>query len=113
MNDYKIYAVDGDGTLWKNEWPGIGKPNKRLIRFCKRKQSKGHKLILWTCRCGDKLVEAVKWCEQQGLIFDEINDNIQEMNDLFGTNSRKVFASYYIDDKSIGFFKMLIWKYFR
>ena len=113
MNDYKIYAVDFDDTLCKNKWPGIGRPNKSLIKFLKLKQSQGHKIILWTCRCGDKLTEAVKWCTQQGLIFDAVNDNIQEMTDLFGNNSRKVFASCYIDDKNIGFFKMLIWKYFR
>ena len=30
--NYKIYAVDFDGTLCENAWPDIGKPNHVLIQ---------------------------------------------------------------------------------
>ena len=31
MNDFKIIAVDFDGTLRCSEWPELGEPNVRLI----------------------------------------------------------------------------------
>lgn len=96
-----IFAVDFDGTLCVNVYPNIGQPNNQVIEFCKEQKAKGHKLILWTCRCGKYLDEAVAWCKEQGLEFDAVNDNIPEQTERFGNNSRKVFADYYIDDKNL------------
>ncbi len=31
MYDFKIIAVDFDGTLCYSEWPALGEPNVRLI----------------------------------------------------------------------------------
>lgn len=50
-----IIAVDFDGTLCRNQYPEIGEPNNALIEYLKTRQNMGHKLILWTCRVGDKL----------------------------------------------------------
>lgn len=98
----KIIAVDFDGTLCTFAWPGIGEPRKGVIEYIKRQKEKyGAKLILWTCREGRELEEAVAWCKEQGLIFDAVNDNIPENIELYGINNRKVFAHEYIDDKSI------------
>ena len=99
--NYKIYAVDFDGTLCENAWPEIGKPNRVLIPALLELRANGDKLILWTCRTGDLLVEAVSWCKKQGLEFDAINENLPEMIGQFGSESRKVFADIYIDDKAI------------
>ena len=44
---------------------------------------------------------AVEWCRQQGLTFDAVNDNLPEIINLYGSNSRKVSCDYYIDDKAI------------
>lgn len=100
MNRKTIIAVDFDGTLCKDDWPGIGEPNRVLIEILKRlKEGDRIKLILWTCRSDSMLDEAVKWCGEQGLIFDAVNDNLPEYIELFGNNSRKVFADIYIDDK--------------
>ena len=95
-----IIAVDFDGTLCKNAWPDIGEPNWELIELLKKRQAEGDKLILWTCRTGKQLVNASKWCSERGLIFDALNDNLPESIEMFGNNSRKVFADMYIDDKS-------------
>lgn len=105
--DFKIYAVDFDGILAKNKYPIIGKANKKLIKFCINEQMKGNKIILWTCRSGLYLTEAIDWCFYYGLEFDAVNDNIPEMTELFGSNSRKIYASYYIDDKNIGILRRL------
>lgn len=100
-NEKKIIAVDFDGTLSLGEWPNNGPANTELIGFLKERRKGGDKLILWTCREGNALQEAVKWCAKEGLEFDAINDNIPEMIELYGTNSRKVSCDYYIDDKAV------------
>lgn len=100
INPY-IYAVDFDGTLCRDAWPGIGEPNRKLIRFLQERQAEGDKLILWTCRCGDKLNEAVKWCHDQGLNFDAVNENLPEIIERFDCDSRKIFANQYFDDKAV------------
>lgn len=99
--DFKIIAVDFDGTLCTNKWPEIGAPNVSFIEWLKVEAMRGTRLILWTCRTGDMLKKAVKWCENQGLYFDAVNDNVPEANEKFGSNSRKIFADVYIDDKSL------------
>ena len=96
-----IFAVDFDGTLCENDWPNIGSPNVTLIRILIAMREKGDKIILWTCRCGDNLTEAIEWCRSHGLEFDAVNDNLPECVAEFGDNSRKIFADVYIDDKSI------------
>ena len=60
----------------------------------------GAKLILWTCREGELLDKAVAWCEERGLFFDAVNDNIPESIEKYGNNCRKVSADIYIDDRS-------------
>lgn len=103
----KIIAVDFDGTLVTNEFPNIGKPNEELFKFLMYlRQEQGVKLILWTSRnfsnqYGDMLEQAVEFCQEKGLEFDAINENIQEVQDFTGEDTRKVYADVYIDDKSV------------
>lgn len=94
-----IYAVDFDGTLCENAWPGIGEANTKLIKHLIKRRSEGVKLILWTCREGEPLQKAVEWCKEHGLEFDAVNDNIPEMVECHnGNNARKIWADLYIDD---------------
>lgn len=95
-----IYAVDFDGTLCKECWPDIGKPNKTLIKWLKEQKRNGHELILWTLREGTDLTEAVDWCKCHGLVFDAVNDNLERMKQQYGNNPRKVHADVYIDDRN-------------
>ena len=100
MKEYKeIYAVDFDGTLCR--FPAIGNPNYYLIEFLKEKRNQGDIVILWTCREGRLLEDAVEWCKKYGLEFDYINENTKENIEKFKNNSRKIFANYYIDDKNM------------
>ena len=100
IGDAQIVAVDFDGTLCEAKWPEIGEPKWQMINYIKSYKDTEDKVILWTSRSGEQLEEAVAWCEEKGLIFDAVNDNIPEMTELFGFNSRKVFADIYIDDKN-------------
>lgn len=65
-----------------------------------REKENGSRLILWTCRCGELLLEAVLWCGRQGLAFDAVNDNLDEIKMRYGSNARKIFADIYIDDRA-------------
>lgn len=95
-----MIAVDFDGTLCVNKYPLIGKPKKRVIRRVLREQSKGAKIILWTCRGGDTLRQALDWCNEQGLYFDAVNENLPERIKHFNNDCRKIGADLYIDDKA-------------
>ena len=90
-----------DGTLCESVFPDIGKPNMALINHLIKRRNQGNKLILWTCRVGERLSEAVEWCKKFGLEFDAVNENLPEMIELWGGESRKVFADVYIDDKTV------------
>jgi len=105
-----IYAVDFDQTLAIGgyDFPDIGKPNIPLIAFLIQKRKDGHKVVLWSCREGDNLANAVGWCRNMGLEFDAVNDNIPAIIEAYGVNSRKVFADYYIDDKAVKDFRELL-----
>lgn len=97
----EVFAVDFDGTLCENAWPDIGEPHFDIINWVKQLKSDGHKIILWTCREGNALNNAIGWCASHGIFFDAINDNLEEHKTQFGGNSRKILADYYIDDKAI------------
>jgi hypothetical protein len=96
-----VIAIDFDGTLCSDEFPAIGRPNMRYIWFAKMAKRRGARLVLWTCRTGQRLKEAVTWCEWRGLSFDAVNDNLPDNFDKYGY-SRKVCADYYLDDKNLG-----------
>ena len=99
-----ILAVDFDGTLVSNEFPNIGKPDWVLTEMVKEQQKKGWKLILWSCRTGEALQQAVDFCRNiLGLKFDAVNDNIPEVQQYFGESTRKVFANLYLDDRNAAF----------
>ena len=101
MDRSQIIAVDFDGTLCFSAWPDVGEPNNPLISYLKRQQKAGNKLILWTCRSGAALDKAVSWCrEVADLEFDAVNDNVQEVIDYYGNNSRKISCDIYIDDRA-------------
>lgn len=97
----KIIAVDFDGTIVEDKFPEIGSPNTPLIDWLKEYKLGGGKLILWTSRNGSDLTKAVKFCQEIGLVFDTVNENLPEIISLWGGDTRKVFADYYIDDKSV------------
>lgn len=101
----KIIAVDFDGTMCTDEWPDIGKPNHKVLNYLKTQKERGAKLILWTCRNGANLEAAVRWCERMGITFDSVNQNLPESIAAFGSDTRKVFAHEYIDDRSCTRFK--------
>jgi len=101
MKKHKIIAVDFDGTLFTNKYPDIGKPILETIWRLEQEQEAGAKVILWTNRCDGPLKAAIEACNEIGIQFDAVNDNLPEIVEFFGTNSRKIFANEYWDDRTI------------
>lgn len=96
-----IVAVDFDGTLCSNRFPDIGEPNQRLIDLLLTYR-RDCTLILWTCRAGKALDDALWWCGERGLQFDYVNENTREVIDRFGgQDTRKLYADLYIDDRTL------------
>ena len=99
-------AVDFDGTIVENNYPGIGAERPFAVKVLKQLAAEGDDIILWTARSGSLLQDAVDWCESRGLKFFAINSNyhicVAHQNGFKG--SRKIRADIYIDDKIIGGF---------
>lgn len=96
-----VIAVDFDGTLFETDYPTIIGPINKVIDFCKKRQADGDLIILWTCREGKLLQEAIDACKEQNLIFDAVNENIEYRIKRYRNDCRKVGADIYIDDRAI------------
>ena len=97
MSYKPIVAVDFDGTLsLDSQYPNIGRFNTCLYEALMKLKGIGWSIVLWTCREGKELKEAVEWCANNGLKFDAINENPPEVS----FKSRKVVADMYIDDRA-------------
>lgn len=110
-----IIAVDFDGTIVENKFPEIGELKmiddyNTTLDCLKNLQSKGCEIILWTCRCGKHLEEAVKFCSDRGFEFNAVNDDLEYIKEQYkegmdwwykNLTARKVYADIYIDDKAM------------
>lgn len=97
-----IYAIDFDGTIVENKFPGIGAINPEAEQFIRQLKANGDKWILYTMREGRLLDEAIDFLYGKGLAPDAANDNLPELCEAFKNNPRKVFANVYIDDHNAG-----------
>ncbi|MGE8552509.1 BT0820 family HAD-type phosphatase [Chryseobacterium jejuense] len=103
LNNKKI-AVDFDGTIVDDAYPGIGKAKIFAFETLKRLQSEGFRLILWTYRHGQALDEAVEFCKKNGIEFYAINSSFEGEVFDSANQSRKLDADWFIDDRNIGGF---------
>lgn len=97
-----IIAVDFDGTLCSGPYPTIGDPIPDAVKTMQMLHNDGHTLIIWTCRCGELLIDAINWMLQHKIPFDRVNDHDPENVARYKNNARKVYAHVYIDDKNVG-----------
>lgn len=103
-----ILAIDYDGTLFEGSYPDKGNPKQDIIDKVKKFQKAGAEIILWTCRGGEPLKEAVGRCKEVGLEFDAINENApSNMEWIEGEREKgqefcdpKIFAHFYVDDRA-------------
>ncbi len=98
----KILLIDFDGTIVEDKYPNIGKPIEGAIETIKALKLAGYKLILWTCREGKHLTEAVDFLKDQGIVFDVVNEPHPENPFAHLGKNRKPYAHYHFDDKNFG-----------
>jgi len=116
----RYVCVDFDGTIVEHMYPNIGKPVPGAIDTLNELKSRyGIKIILLTMR-GHKLYyephyttdpleaepegrdclqEAIDYCAENGLQFDYVNENREQIS---WTDSNKVYGHLYIDDAAAG-----------
>ena len=98
-------AVDFDGTIVEHAYPAIGKELPFATATLRQLIKDGHQLILWSVREGKLLEEAVKWCEERGVHFYAVNQDLGE-DDLNMQDkrfySRKLKVQLFIDDRNLG-----------
>lgn len=101
MEKQRVIAVDFDGCLCDNAYPDIGAPNWRVIEAALKEREAGAALILWTCREGDMLQQALDACKGWGLEFDAVNDSLPKWKETWKNDPRKIGATEYWDDKAV------------
>ena len=110
MDRQIIIAIDFDDTIVESNFPTIVKEMPNAIKIIKELQDTGYFIILWTCRNGRVLDEAVEWLAERDVVFDSVNNNSpRNLKDYSGLvaetgEGRKIFADTYIDDKNVGGF---------
>lgn len=100
----KIVAIDFDGTITKADYRiwhnntytnDIYIENTAVTNWVRNHRDSIY-LILWTCRTGKALNDAIDFCNSINIYFDTINDNI-----VCFESSNKIMADIYIDDKAV------------
>jgi len=97
-----IIAIDFDNTICRSTYPVIEGLQPYAKEVINKLYDEGHYIILWTCRAGIELENALNFLLLNGIPFHRINDHHPDMVELYGGNSRKVYADVYIDDKQVG-----------
>lgn len=102
--DSKLIAIDFDGTIAEDKYPKIGKPMTFAFETLKALQNDGHRLILWTYRSGNRLQDAVDFCLENGIEFYAVNSSFPGEEFDEKTQSRKLAADIFVDDRNVGGF---------
>lgn len=96
-------AVDFDGTIVEDAYPEVGKQKPFALQTLKQLSQK-HQIILWTCREGKLLDDAVELLEKNGVRLYAVNKNYPD--EIVGDKDfmRKLDADLFIDDRNFGGF---------
>lgn len=91
-------CIDFDGTCVTHEYPQIG-AEIGAAPVLKELVEKGHRLIIFTMRSGDKLREAYDWFGVHEIPVYGIQSNPTQ---VLWTQSPKAYGQLYIDDAGLG-----------
>lgn len=99
-----IIAIDFDGTVTTkdSEARNVFEFRSNALKVIKQLKLDGHELILHTCRTKKSFKEAIQVLNENNVYFDKYNENLDYINKKWGSDSRKVYADLYIDDRGIG-----------
>jgi len=95
-------AVDFDGTIVTHEYPKIGKELPFATQTLRMLQEDHHRLILWSCREGELLEDAINWLKERGVEMYAYNRDYPEETTDSKDWSRKLKVDMFIDDRNLG-----------
>ena len=96
----KIIAIDFDDTITNpSPYPIMGTIRQDAKIYIEKLYNDGHHLILWTCRSGKYIEEAISALKDNDMLkyFEGINTDFKSRT----IYSRKICADYYIDDRAL------------
>ncbi len=99
MEKNLVIAIDFDGTCVEHDYPAVGIEVEGAVETLRALVKRGHRLILFTMRSGERLEAAVRWFRDRKIELWAINENPEQKS---WTASPKVYADYYIDDSALG-----------
>lgn len=99
-----IIAIDFDGTIVTDAYPGIGYLMPYAQDVIQRLHEEGNYIIIWTCRQGEALIDCVNYLIEHKVPFDRINRGAPHNVTQYGSDGKKIYADVYIDDKNLGGF---------
>jgi len=97
-----IIAIDFDGTICRGKYPNIDGLQPDARKYINLLYHDGHYIIIWTCRTGERLLEAINFLLEQDVKFNRVNANHPDNVAEYGGTGQKVYADVYVDDKQVG-----------
>lgn len=91
-------CVGFDGTCVTHNYPKVGEDVGADL-WLRSAVVMGAKLILWTMRYGEKLDEALKWCNNHDVTIWAVNENPTQPE---WSDSPKIYGTIYVDDSALG-----------
>jgi hypothetical protein len=96
-----VIAVDFDGTICTLSYPAIGRERMGAKEYINQLYDEGYAIVINTCRQGQAAEDAKTFLKIRGIKYDEFNENMPHILDLYGCDTRKISADVYIDDKCL------------
>ena len=93
-------SLDCDGTIWEDKYPDVGDLLPMAKETINYWHSRSHTIIINTCRALHYAENAKNYLIANGIKFDFFNENDTKLIQKYGTDTRKISADAYIDDKS-------------
>ena len=101
-NPPKYVAIDFDGTIVDDSYPGIGEIKPLAKQVINKFVEQGGRVMIHTCRDGVHEEMVKNFLKSNEISFDTINENHPEMMAKYKNDPRKLGADLYIDDKGLG-----------
>jgi len=103
MNRNPIIAIDFDGVVCVHRFPRIGALLPGAKETITKLWDEGYYIIIWTCRGGVNLVDAIEFLKEWDIPYHKINENAPF--EMIGFKPfPKIYADIYIDDRNLGSF---------
>lgn len=97
----RVLSIDFDDTIVYTDWPNIKGLRKGAKKYITKLYNKGYKIVINTCRSGETQDDATRFLNDNNIPYHHINCNCPHLIDIYKTDSRKISACMYIDDKNI------------